>query len=313
MSKVLEKIFYNLGNPYSYSSPQILYKAPKQHLPDLTLKQVKNWLASQKAYVAHKQSRHRFPRRKVITSGIDYQWEADLAVLEAISRYNKGYKYLLVLICSFSRYVFVVPTKKKTAAAIAKAFEPIFITRSPRFIASDAGGEFLGKPVQDLFEKYNVKHFVLRGQPKCSIVERVIRTLKSKMFKYFTAKNTLKYIDVLDDLVSAYNDRYHRTIQMSPSQVNKKNEKKLWKKLYGEYLKKQTRGKTKKFDTGDLVVITKKRKPFSKSYLPQWGKEKYMVVDELNTNPPVWRLMDMDTQQILKPRFYVHELQKVFL
>ena len=313
MGKVLEDIFYDLSHPYSFSSPQILYKAAKKHLPDVTLKQVKDWLASQKTYVAHKQSRHRFPRRKVITSGIDYQWEADLAVLDSISRYNSGFKYLLVLICSFSRFVFVIPTKKKTAAAIAKAFESVFVTRSPRFIASDAGGEFLGKPVQDLFAKYNVQHFVLRGQPKCSIVERVIRTLKSRMFKYFTANKTLKYIDVLDDLVSGYNERYHRTIQMSPSQVNKKNERKLWKKLYAEYLKKQTKGKTQKFKTGDVVVITKKRKHFSKSYLPQWGEEKYMVVDELNTDPTVWRLMDINTQQILKPRFYKHELQKVLL
>ena len=313
MSKTLEHIYYNLSNPHSFSSPKVLYKAAKTHLPNLTLKQVKSWLAAQKTYVAHKQSRHRFPRRKVITSGIDYQWEADLAILDSISRYNKGYKYLLVLICSFSRYLFIVPTKKKTAAAIAKAFERIFANRSPRHIASDAGGEFLGPAVRDLFKKYNIKHFVLKGQPKCSIVERVIRTIKNKMFKYFTANDTLKYIDVLDELVSGYNNKYHRTIQMAPSQVNKRNEKKLWNKLYGDYLKKQTKGKTKKFKTGDTVVITKKRKPFSKSYLPQWSEEKYMVIDELNTDPPVWRLMSLDTNEILKPRFYTHELQKVFL
>jgi len=313
MGKVLGNIYYDLKHPYSYSSPQILYKAAKKHLPDLTLKEVKNWLAAQKAYVAHKQSRRRFPRRKVITSGIDYQWEADLAVLDSISRYNRGYKYLLVLICSFSRYVFIVPTKKKTAAAIAKAFETIFVTQSPRHVASDAGGEFLGKPVQDLFKKYNVKHFVLRGQPKCSIVERVIRTLKSRMFKYFTANDTLKYIDTLDELTSGYNNKYHRTIQMAPAQVNKKNEKTLWNKLYGKYLKKQTKGKTNKFQTGDTVVITKKRKPFTKSYLPQWSDEKYMIVDELNTDPPVWRLMNLDKQEILKTRFYSHELQIVLL
>ena len=133
------------------------------------------------------------------------------------------------------------------------------------------------------------------------------------MFKYFTANETLNYIDVLDDLVSSYNNRYHRTIQMAPSQVNKRNEKKLWNKLYGDYLKKQTKGKTNKFKSGDIVVITKKRKAFSKSYLPQWSKEKFMIIDELNTDPPVWRLMDMDNQKILKTRFYAYEMQKVLL
>ena len=133
------------------------------------------------------------------------------------------------------------------------------------------------------------------------------------MFKYFTANDTLKYIDVLNELVSGYNNRYHRTIQMAPAQVNKQNEKQLWNKLYKDYLRKQTKGKTGKFETGDTVVLTKKRKPFSKSYLPQWTDEKYMVIDELNTNPPVWRIMNINTQEILKPRFYTHELQKVFL
>lgn len=309
----LKDIYYDLQNPHSFSSPQVLHRAAKKHIPNVTLKQVKDWLAAQKAYVAHKQSRRRFPRRKVITSGIDYQWEADLAVLDSISRYNKGYKYLLLMICCFSRYLYIVPTKKKTAAAIGKAFESVFATRSPRVLGTDAGGEFLGAPVQEVFKNYNVKHFVLRGQPKASICERVVRTIKNRMWKYFTANSTLKYIDALDDLVSGYNNRYHRTIQMAPAQVNKKNEKQLWKKLYSNYLRKQTKGKTNKFQTGDTVVITKKRKPFTKSYLPQWTERKYMIVDELNTDPPVWRLMDMDTQEILKPRFYTQELQKVLL
>lgn len=313
MKKVLHELYYNLKHPSSFSSPYVLYKAAKNLIPGITLKQVKDYLSSQKTYVVHKQSRHRFPRRKVITSGIDYQWESDLAVLDSLSRYNKGYKYLLMIICSFSRFLFVIPTKSKTASAIAKAFEKVFTERSPRFIASDRGGEFIGRPVQNLFVKYNIKHFVLQGQPKCSIVERCIRSFKNIVFKYFTANNTLKYIDSLQDLVSTYNKRYHRTLKMSPSQVNKKNEKKLWRQLYGEYLKKQTKGKSKKFVPGDLVVISKKRKPFSKSYLPQWIDDRYMIVDELNTNPPVWRIMDIETQEILKPRFYFHELQKVFL
>jgi len=44
------------------------------------------------------------------------------------------------------------------------------------------------------------------------------------MYKYFTAKNTLTYIDVLPKLVKSYNNTYYRSIKMKPSQVTKANE-----------------------------------------------------------------------------------------
>ena len=100
---------------------------------------------------------------------------------------------------------------------------------------------------------------------------------------------------------------------MAPAEVNKENEKELWNKLYGDYVKTGSKRKPGKFKTGETVVITKKRKPFAKSYLPQWRDQKYMIVDELPTKPPVWRLMDIGTQEIVKTRFYPHELQKASL
>ncbi|RWR99845.1 HASI-like protein, partial [Leptotrombidium deliense] len=59
---------------------------------------------------------------------------------------------------------------------------------------------------------------------KCSVVERFNRTLQSKIFKYFTANGTRRYIDVLQDLVNAFNNTYHRTIKMKPIQVTASNQ-----------------------------------------------------------------------------------------
>ena len=58
---------------------------------------------------------------------------------------------------------------------------------------------------------------------KASVTERFNRTFKNKMYKYFTAKNTLSYIYVLPQLVSSYNNTYHRSIKMKPTQVTKAN------------------------------------------------------------------------------------------
>jgi len=54
---------------------------------------------------------------------------------------------------------------------------------------------------------------------KCAVVERVHRTIRDSVPKYFTYKNTYRYIDVLPKYVKAYNDTVHWTTGMAPSLV----------------------------------------------------------------------------------------------
>ena len=61
------------------------------------------------------------------------------------------------------------------------------------------------------------------------------------MYKYFTAKNTLTYIDVLPKLVKSYNNTYHPSIKMKPSQVTRFNEAKVLDTLYGNDVDKRVR------------------------------------------------------------------------
>jgi hypothetical protein len=55
--------------------------------------------------------------------------------------------------------------------------------------------------------------------------------MKERMYRYFTEKSTHKYTDILQKLVDAYNNSKHRTLGISPNQVDKKNEASLWKKM----------------------------------------------------------------------------------
>ena len=84
------------------------------------------------------------------------------------------------------------------------------------------------------------------------------------MYKYFTAKATLTYINVLPQLVSSYNHTYHRSIKMKPSQVTKANKAKVWYTLYGNHFQKSARFT---FQAGDRVSFTKVNRMFEKSYL----------------------------------------------
>jgi len=60
------------------------------------------------------------------------------------------------------------------------------------------------------------------NEEKSSVVERCNRTMKEKMFKYFTANNTYRYTYVLDDFVDKHNNTWHTSIKMTPVKESKK-------------------------------------------------------------------------------------------
>ena len=91
---------------------------------------------------------------------------------------------------------------------------------------------------------------------KASIVERFNRTLKSSMYKYFTAENTLRYIHIIKSLVNACNNSKHRGIGMTPAQVRKNDELIIRQRLYGSKLKR-TSSRKYKYNNGDIVRISK--------------------------------------------------------
>ena len=142
------------------------------------------------------------------------------------------------------------------------------------------------------------------------ISERFIRSFKSRLFKYFTAKNTLKYTSpVLDDMLLALNNRHHRSIGRPPSSVNKKNEKEVFQYQYGDYLAEKK--KRAKYDIGDIVRVSKARNMFRKGYLKTFTDEKFRVIDVLNTLPTTYRLVAHATNEVIIGTWYESELVRV--
>ena len=89
------------------------------------------------------------------------------------------------------------------------------------------------------------------------MIERFNRAIKEQMFKYFSANNTRKYVDVLDLLVDQYNNTIHSSIKMTPKEASRKeNENKVWRNLYREFGDKTL---APKCSIGDNVGITRKK------------------------------------------------------
>ena len=114
----------------------------------------------------------------------------------------------------------------------------------------DQGSEFLNHVFQQFLRESNLDFFTVNSVLKAIVVERFNRTFENKMYKYSTSKNTLTYVDELPKLVKSFNNTYHRSIKMKPSQVTKANEAKVWETLYGNDVDKRVRFK---FQVGDRI------------------------------------------------------------
>ena len=251
----------------------------------------------------HKPIKRKFNKRRVLVSGIDKIWAADLADMTALNKDNEGINFLLLVIDIFSKYGWIVPLKNKKGETVANALKTIFKERKPEKLWTDKGREFYNKDVKDLVELYSTEN-----EEKSSIVERWIRTIKEKMWKYFTDNNTYNYMDVLPELVEDYNNTVHSSTKLTPIDASKKkNELTVWRNLYPDRFK--INELTPKFSVGDEVRITKKKKVFEKGYTTRWTEEIFTIKEIQNTDPITYKLEDLQGEEI-KGTFYKPELQK---
>jgi len=299
----LSSVYYTPKSAASYTHAASIQKAVKSR----SAKSIQKWLQDQETYSMHRPARRRFPRRKILSSGIDDYWQTDLADLRSLSKFNNKYRYLLGCIDVFSKYAWVIPLKTKSAAEVLQAFKSILKGgRQPNYLVSDKGGELKNATLQRYLDQQGIRYFYTENEEiKASIIERFWRTLKGKMFRYFTHKGTKKYIDVLQDFVQSYNNTYHRSIKMAPALVTKENEEKVWQTLYGCC----EGGKLKTpYNVGDYVRISKYKGKFDKGYLPNWSREIFRIKIIKRTQPVTYLIEDQNGEE-LQGSFYTEELQ----
>ena len=117
--------------------------------------------------------------------------------MQAFSKFNRGIKYLLAVIEVFSIYDWLVLLKNKMEKSVASALNTTFKERKPEKMWVDKGKEFYIKDVKDLL----IKLYSIENEEKSSVVERWIRTMKEKMWKYFSANVYINVLHQLPDLV----------------------------------------------------------------------------------------------------------------
>lgn len=298
---MMESVYYEQSQPGSYGGIR-----PLARYSGSPIKTVTKWLSSQDTYTLHKPIRKTFPRRKTFAKGINDLFQADLVEMQSMSRANDGYRYILTCIDVFSKYAFAIPLKDKKGSTVSAAFETIFAERTPVFLQTDRGVEFLNHQVQDVLRKHDVRHYSsLNDDIKAACVERYNRTLKSRMYRYMTHHHTNRWVDALQSIVDSYNRTVHRSIGMPPIDVNVENEDAVARRLYPP-----KPALSWKYQTGDRVRIGKYKHVFGKGYLPNWSEEIFTVADRHPTFPVTYGLTDLSGEPI-KGKFYEQEIQKI--
>ena len=127
VKRYLENIYYDPEHPGSFSGVDRLHRAVKSEgKHKISRKRLEEFLRTQETYGVHRKSTSKFPRPKVVVSGVGIQADADLADLSALARFNDGYKFVLVHVDVFSKYSRKVPLRSKTAGGVTQAFRKVF-------------------------------------------------------------------------------------------------------------------------------------------------------------------------------------------
>lgn len=315
MDEVLRKIYYDPKNAGSFGGVQRLYQeAAKNH--NVTEEEVRDFLVRQNTYTLHKDRRLRFHRNKIVVLYPDFQWEADLIDVIAYARENSGYKHLLVVIDSFTKFAWLRPLKDKTPKSVETAFEDIFAVdgRKPHRLRTDRGTEFQNRVMNRFYKKHDILFFTTTNSTiKCAMVERLNRTLKARFFRFFTSKGNHRYIDHLQQFVDSYNNSPHRSIKMTPKQACVADASLVFQNLYdGKTLKELLTDKDEKtkVNKGDTVRIAYDRSSFDKSYFSTFTDETAKVDRVIPKPRPMYSLVDYKNRKI--PRnFYKEEIQAI--
>ena len=255
--------------------------------------------------------KRKFPTRRIIVHAPFTIWIGDLIEYTqyGYARANNGFKYILVLIDCFSKKAFVEPVKRKNMTDVANALTKIFsgLQTFPNTLITDEGLEFYNRAVRKVLERFIIHHYSIKTQRKASIVERLIRTLKSRLEKYFYKNKTKRWLDVIQQITSNYNRTFHRSIEMAPNDVTDKNRKNVFSNLFPDISKKVK----PKLKIGDIVRIVRKKNIFEKGYKQNWSDQKYRIRGFKSTAGRVWYYIEDLQGNRIPGSFYYYELNLI--
>lgn len=233
----------------------------------------------------------------IISHGPGHNWQLDFIIYD---RYEwKGYKYVLVIIDVYSRYVWAFPMTNRENKNIMNVIDSVAREYGyPKNINLD--NEFNTKEFSKWCEKHNIKAWFSDPNEinKNAIVERMNRTIINMIQKVRVATKRYDWPKYLPDLIENYNNTIHGTTKQKPIDV-------FHGKKYNEQIYRLVGNN---FKVGDKVRIRIKKKVFSKGDSLSYSPEIYVINSIVGNR---YDLKDVDSGKILGTKYKPYEIKKI--
>ena len=293
----LKKLYNEVKFPASFAGKKNFTKAVQSRYRTVKAKDVERALHGVDSYTLHKPTKRTPLFRRIYTKGIKYLFQIDLVDMSKFADQNDGYHFLITIIDTFSKKAWGFKLKNKTANSIHQVMKPFLRGNRPQKIEFDQGTEWYNSLFLKLLAHYKIKYYSIYSDKKCAIVERFNRTLKTRMYRAFTARGSHRWVDMLQDLINGYNETQHSSTGFAPNDVNRSNENMVRRILFPK-IKKEKRYLKPNFKIGDSVRITRKKSAFQKGYEQTYSYEVFEVAGIKDTYPVTYKLHDYKGEEI---------------
>jgi hypothetical protein len=316
----LKSIYFNPKSPASFSSPENIYReAHKSGRTDITRSDVQNWLTKQPVYSIFRSAKRKFKTGGIVVDSISMLHDLDFLELPNMAEENDGVKFVLLTIDLFSRKVWGSPVKRKISSQVIEAMTDL-IDQGANFklIRSDRDIAFKSKIFQAFLKEHNIGHYFATGRTKANYIESVIKTIEGRIFRYLEASTSDRYIDVLQDIISAYNSSEHRQIRMPPNAVKEENWAEVFSNQYllpeikrPKSIKKKKIKKRFKFQIGDVVRLSRLPSTFERSYNMKFTRETFKILARFRRGGQAVYQVEDEKGEKIEGMMYESEMVKI--
>ena len=277
--------------------------------PGAYTQKIKLYLRKNETHSLHRPKRKKFPRRRIITYYPGQIIQSDLIDMQKYSTHNNGFNYILVVIDCFSKFLWCIALKNKTALETSTGLRTLFskMKYPVQTLIFDQGLEYVNLLVSNLLKERGIHSYHILTRNKASSAERVNQTIKKAIWKVFTNNKNTKWVGYLDDIVWNYNNTYHRVIKMAPTQVTWENKNKVFKIMFpNTSVRINCRLKI-----GDNVRIALNKNIFEKGFTQNWSRDIFTIIRVFQKNGLCWyRLKDKEGYIYSKTKYF-YEVNQV--
>ncbi|HIC31517.1 MAG TPA: transposase, partial [Flavobacteriaceae bacterium] len=273
----LTENYSNVMSPVAYLGAKKLYY---YYDKNISYAKIRDFLSTKESYTLMAPERRSRIFDRTLAFSPNEVLQFDLIQVRELSNYNEGITQIICGIDCYTKEAHVETLLTKHCENVVQQMSNIIYRfgQRPRIISMDRGSEFNCTKTKTFLKNLGIKAFFAQGNYKCAVVERFQATLQRLIYTHLTEHETLKFSDILQDILRLYNSSYNRSIGMTPFEAsNPKNKNVLTRNIAKYRIKDRVKKIQPKFSVGDIVRISIQKDKFHRGYNYQNTMVRYII------------------------------------